>query len=208
MSSDQIKNQVNTAITDYFSTNLQKFNKEYIHSALTNSILAKNSAITSALVSLKLQRRIIPTLNTTNLFTGDTSIKYRNPLKPGSILSSYFYISVGGVSTLVKITDLPNDTPPSDSGSGVLRLVNVVNSSVVATNVGTVNYGTGVISITGITPTGIPAGVTDIRITGSIQEVNYNLTVSRSEILVQDDTTINKTGGLLAGTTVNVTASV
>ena len=208
LSSDQIKTQVNTAITEYFSANLQKFNKEYIHSALTNSILAKNSAITSALVSLKLQRRIIPTLNTTNLFTGDTSIKYRNPLKPGSILSSYFYISVGGVSTLVKITDLPNDTPPSDSGSGVLRLVNVVNSSVVATNVGTVNYGTGVISITGITPTGIPAGVTDIRITGSIQEVNYNLTVSRSEILVQDDTTINKTGGLLAGTTVNVTASV
>ena len=208
LSSDQIKTQVNTAITEYFSANLQKFNKEYIHSALTNSILAKNSAITSALVSLKLQRRIIPTLNTTNLFTGDTSIKYRNPLKPGSILSSYFYISVGGVSTLVKITDLPNDTPPSDTGSGVLRLVNVVNSSIVATNVGTVNYGTGVISITGITPTGIPAGVTDIRITGSIQEVNYNLTVSRSEILVQDDTTINKIGGLLAGTTVNVTASV
>ena len=208
LSSDQIKTQVNTAITEYFSANLQKFNKEYIHSTLTNSILAKNSAITSALVSLKLQRRIIPTLNTTNLFTGDTSIKYRNPLKPGSILSSYFYISVGGVSTLVKITDLPDDTPPSDTGSGVLRLVNIVNSSVVATNVGTVNYGTGVISITGITPTGIPAGVTDIRITGSIQEVNYNLTVSRSEILVQDDTTINKTGGLLAGTTVNVTASV
>ena len=208
LSSDQIKTQVNTAITDYFSTNLQKFNKEFIYSALTSAILAKNSSITSALVSLKLQRRIIPTLNTTNLFTGDTSIKYRNPLKPGTILSSYFFISLGGVSTLVKITDLPNDTPPNDSGSGVLRLVNVVNSSIVATNVGTVDYGTGVISISGITPTGIPAGVTDIRITGTVQEASYNLTVSRSEILVQDDTTINKIGGLLAGTTINVTTSV
>ena len=208
LSSDQIKTQVNTAITDYFSSNLQKFNKEFIYSALTSAILAKNSSITSALISLKLQRRIIPTLNTTNLFTGDTSIKYRNPLKPGTILSSYFYTSVGGVSTLVKITDLPNDTPPNDSGSGVLRLVNVVNSSIVATNVGTVDYGTGVISIAGITPTGIPAGVTDIRITGTVQEASYNLTVSRSEILVQDDTTINKIGGLLAGTTINVTTSV
>jgi len=208
LSSDQIKTQINTAVTDYFSTNLQKFNKDFIYSALTNAILAKNSSITSALVNLKLQRRIIPTLNTTNLFTGDTAIKYRNPLKPGSILSSYFYVSVGGVSTLVKITDLPNDTPSSDTGSGVLRLVNVVNSSIVATNVGTINYGTGVISISGITPTGIPAGVTDIRITGSIQEASYNLSVSRSEILVQDDTTINKIGGLLAGTTINVTPSV
>jgi hypothetical protein len=208
LSSEQIKTQVNTAITDYFSTNLQKFNKEFIYSALTSAILAKNSSITSALVSLKLQRRIIPTLNTTNLFTGDTSIKYRNPLKPGTILSSYFFISVGGVSTLVKITDLPNETPPNDSGSGTLRLVNVVNNSIVATNVGTVNYGTGVISISGITPTGIPAGVTDIRITGTVQEASYNLAVSRSEILVQDDTTINKIGGLLAGTTINVTTSV
>jgi hypothetical protein len=208
LSSEQIKAQVNTAITDYFSANLQKFNKEYIHSALTNNILAKNSAITSALLTLKLQRRIIPTLNTTNLFTGDTAIKYRNPMKPGTVLSSYFYTSVGGVSTLVKITDLPNDTPPSDTGSGVLRLVNVVNGSIVATNIGTVNYGTGVISITGITPTGIPAGVSDIRITAGIQEVNYNLMVSRNEILVKDDTTLNKTGGLLAGITVNVAASV
>jgi hypothetical protein len=208
LSSDQIKTQVNTAITDYFSTNLQKFNREFIYSALTSAILAKNSSITSALISLKLQRRIIPTLNTTNIFTGDTSIKYRNPLKPGTIFSSYFFISVGGVSTLVKITDLPNDTPPNDSGSGVLRLVNVVNSSIVAANVGTVNYGTGVVSISGITPTGTPTGVTDIRITGTVQEASYNLAVSRSEILVQDDTTINKIGGLLAGTTINVTTSV
>jgi len=50
--------------------------------------------------------------------------------------------------------------------------------------------------------------VTDIRITGSIQEANYNLTVSRNEILLLDDTTTNKTGGLVAGTTINVTSSV
>ena len=208
LSSDQIKTQVNTAITDYFSTNLQKFNKDYIHSALTNAILAKNSSITSALVNLKLQRRIIPTLNTTNLYTGDTAIKFRNPLKPGSILSSYFYTVINGVTSLVKITDLPDTSPASDTGTGTLRLVNIVNDSIILTNVGTINYGTGVVSLTNITPSGIPAGVTDIRITGSIQESNYNLVVSRSEVLVQDDTTTNKTGGLVAGTTVTVTTLV
>jgi len=208
LSSEQIKTQVNTAITDYFSTSLQKFNKSYIHSALTNAILAKNSSITSALVNLKLQRRIIPTLNTTNLYTGDTALKFRNPLKPGSIISSYFYTAINGITFLAKITDLPDTSPASDTGTGTLRLVNIVNDSVIITNVGTVNYGTGVINLTNITPTGIPAGVTDIRITGSIQEINYNLLVSRSEILVQDDTTVNKTGGLVAGTTVTVTALV
>jgi hypothetical protein len=208
LSSDQIKSQVNTAITDFFSTNLQKFNKDYIHSALTNTILAKNSSITSALVNLKLQRRIVPTLNTTNLYTGDTAIKFRNPLKPGSITSSYFYTAINGVTFLVKIADLPDTSPASDTGTGTLRLVNIVNDSVILSNVGTINYGTGVVSLTNITPTGIPAGVTDIRITGGIQETNYNLMVSRSEVLVQDDTTTNKTGGLVAGTTVTVTALV
>ena len=103
---------------------------------------------------------------------------------------------------------LPNDTPPSNTGSGVLRLVNIVNNAIVSSNVGTVDYGTGIISLTGITPSGIPAGVTDIRITGTIQEANYNLNVSRNEILLLDDTTTNRTGGLVAGTTINVTSSV
>ena len=115
---------------------------------------------------------------------------------------------MSGVSTLVKITDLPDDSPPSNTGSGVLRLVNITNETVVNTNIGTVDYGTGIVTITSITPTGIPTGVTDIRITGSVQETNYNLVVSRNEILVQDDTTTNRVGGLVAGTNITVTASV
>jgi hypothetical protein len=208
LSSDQIKTLVNNTINEYFSTNLQKFNKEYIHSALVNNILDKNSSITSALITLKLQRRIVPTLNTLNIYTGDTSIKYRNPLKPGTVNSSYFYVNVNGVSTLVRITDIPNTSPASDTGTGTLRAVNIVNGVVVYSNIGTINYGTGVISISGITPTGIPAGVTDIRISAGVQESYYNLVVSRNEILVQDDTTTNKTGGLIAGTNVTVTTSV
>ena len=89
-----------------------------------------------------------------------------------------------------------------------MRAVNIVNGVVVYSNIGTINYGTGVISISGITPTGIPAGVTDIRISAGVQESYYNLVVSRNEILVQDDTTTNKTGGLIAGTNVTVTTSV
>jgi len=208
LSADQIKSQVNTTITTFFANNVQKFNKNYIHSTLIKDILATNSSITSALVTLKLQRRIIPVLNTTNLFTGDTAIKFRNPLEPGTILSSFFFVSLAGVSTLVKITDLPDSTPSSDSGSGVLRLINTVNNSVISSNVGTVDYGTGILTLSGITPTGIPAGVTDIRITGSVQQANYNLSVSRNEVLVQDDTTTNKIGGLVAGTNITVTASV
>jgi len=208
LSAEQIKALANTAITNYFSTELQKFNKNFNHYKLTNLIQASHSSITNVLLNLKIQKRIIPTLNTTNVFTGSTAIKYRNPIKPGSVLSSYYYTSVNGVSTLVKITDLPNDTPPSDTGSGVLRLINTTTGSVVSNNIGTIDYGNGIISITSITPVGITSGATDIRITASIQESNYNLSISKDEILVQDDTTTNKVSGLIAGTNIVVTSLV
>jgi hypothetical protein len=208
LSSEQIKTQVNEAITNYFSVNLQKFNKNYIHSTLINAILSKNNSITSALLTVKLQRRLLPTLNTVNVFSGDTSIKFRNAIKPGTLASSFFFITVNGVTTLVKIIDIPDTTPSSDTGTGTLRIVNATTGVVLSSNIGTVSYGTGIVSIASITPTGLPAGTTDIRITCSIQEASYNLSVSRNEILIQDDTTTNKPGGLVAGTIVNVTALV
>jgi hypothetical protein len=208
LSSEDIKALADTAIANYFLTDLQKFNKTFNHFKLTNIIQESQASITGVLLSLKLQKRIIPTLNTTNVFTGNSALRYRNPIKPGSISSSYFFATVNGNATLVKITDIPNDTPPSDTGSGVLRLVNAVTGAVVNSNIGTVNYGTGVVGITSIIPTGIPAGVTDIRVSASIQETNYNLSVYRNEILIQDDTTTNKIGGLIAGTNVTVTSSV
>jgi len=208
LSSEQIKAQVNEAITTYFSTSLQKFNKNYIHSSLINAILAKNNSITSALLTVKLQRRVLPTLNTVNVFSGDTSIKFRNAIKPGTLSSSFFFITVNGVTTLVKITDLPDTTPSSDTGTGTLRIVNATTGVILSPNIGTISYGTGIVNVTSITPTGLPAGTTDIRITGSVQEASYNLSVSRNEILIQDDTTTTRTGGLVAGTIVNVTALV
>ena len=208
LTGEDIKALADTAIANYFLSDLQKFNKTFNHFKLTNLIQESHPSITGVLLSLKLQRRIIPTLNTTNVFTGNSALRYRNPIKPGSISSSYFFTTVNGNATLVRIADIPNDTPPSDTGSGVLRLVNAVTGAVVNNNIGTVNYGTGIVSITSIVPTGIPAGVTDIRVAASIQETNYNLSVSRNEILIQDDTTTNKIGGLVAGTNVTVTSSV
>ena len=207
-SSEDIKSLVSSTITNYFSTDLQKFNKSYNNSKLTNLITEASSSITSTLLTIKIQRRVIPTLNTLNVFSADSAIKFRNPIKPGTVLSSYFYININGTSTLVKINDVPTDSPPSDTGSGVLRLVNIANNAVVQTNIGTVNYSTGDITITGITPTGTTSGVTDIRVTASVQEASYNLSVSRNEVLVLDDTTTNKIGGLNPGTTITVTPVV
>ena len=109
---------------------------------------------------------------------------------------------------MVKITDLPDSTPPDLNGSGVLRLVDTVSGLTVNAGVGTVNYATGVVSITGITPSGFPTGISELNLTCGIQNVGQNLSVSRNEILVIDDNTLNATGGTIAGVTINMTSSV
>ena len=208
LTSGAVKTLIDSTITNYFSSELQKFNKTYNNSKLISLILAANSAINSVIITIKLQRRVVPVLSTGNTYTGDASIKFVNPITPGEVVSSYFFVNVNGDQTLVKITDLPNDTPPNNQGSGVLRLINPVTGAIVSSDTGTVNYATGELTIPSLTPIALPAGTTDIRINAGVQESYYNLNVYKNQILVQDDTAVNLASGLVAGVTVTSTAIV
>jgi len=208
LTSGAVKTLIDSTITNYFSSELQKFNKTYNNSKLISLILAANTAINSVIITIKLQKRVVPVLSASNTYTGDASIKFVNPVTPGEVVSSYFFVNVNGDQTLVKISDLPNDTPPNNQGSGVLRLINPVTGAIVSSDTGTVNYATGELSIPSLTPIALPAGTTDIRINAGVQESYYNLNVYKNQILVQDDTAVNAASGLVAGVTVTSTAIV
>jgi hypothetical protein len=116
---------------------------------------------------------------------------------------------VGTTQTLVKIIDIPNQSPPSNTGDGTLKLVNSSNAeTIIDSSFGTINYSTGEVSITGFTPIGFQTGVTDLRLNASVQDSNYDLTLYRNEIFLLDDTEINLSAGRNAGTSVTATAIV
>jgi hypothetical protein len=204
LSSSGIQTLVNQAITSYFSSDLQKFNKTYNRSTLINNIKIANKSIESVNIVEKLQRRIQLVLNTDNIFTSKTAIKFRNSIQPGQLSSSYFYVLYNNASTLVKIVDIPDDSPPNLNGYGTLRLVNTATGSTVSTSIGTVDYANGIVSITKITPVGFPTDVGELAITCGLQNIGNNLNLSRNEIFVQDDYTLNAVGGRQAGTTFNI----
>ena len=208
LSSEEIKSSVITTIEDYFSNNLQKFNKTFNYSKLIESILNTNTSIDSVVLTIRAQRRITPVLSAENTYTGNSSIKFRNPIRPGTISSSYFYVVHDSVQTLVKIVDLPDQMPPSDTGTGTLRLVSVATGITVVSNLGTVNYSSGNMEITSITPTSVPSNIIDIRILASIQESSYNIVSSRNEVLVLDDTAADGVGGLVSGINITVLPNV
>ena len=115
---------------------------------------------------------------------------------------------VGGVSILVQIVDSPDDSPPDINGMGTLKLVNAVTGATVNTNIGTVDYRSGILSITEITPTGFPVDIKEINITCGLQTTGIDLSISKNEIFVIDDSTLNALGGLSAGAVINMTAAV
>jgi len=202
LSNSQIKTLATNAITNYFANNLEKFDADFYLSKLSKAIDDSSSAIVGSLITLSLQKRIEPTLNVNNSFLSSDSIRFFHKIKPYGISSTRFNIIVGTETTAVTITDTPNDTPINDNGLGTLILKNVLTGSTVSTNIGSINYATGEITITSLLPIGYPSGQTDIRINARLQEASYNLVANREQIIVLDDSTLDPLASRQSGLTV------
>ena len=144
-------------------------------------------------------------LGTVNTFTQDDSFKFESPLQPGTVSSSRFFSLISNTTTLVNLTDVPDTSPPDNTGTGTLVLRNSTTNEILNNNKGNVNYGTGEVIITDITPTALPNNVTDFRVTASVQQTGHNIKAERNQILVRDTTIANAAAGREAGLSVNVT---
>jgi hypothetical protein len=202
--SSTITNIVDNTVKQYFSTNLQKFNKNFNKSELVKLILQSDLAISSVLISLTVQKRAVLPLNVENSFTRESTFKLRTPIIPGSLSSSRFFTPTVGTSTLVNIVDIPSTMPPSSTGIGRLAILDSVTKSILIQDVGSVSYGTGEITIPQLTLSGLPLNVVDFRFTASVQEQAQNLKAFRNQILVLDDSDLNAAVGRNKGLTINV----
>jgi hypothetical protein len=203
----QIKNLAVTAIQNYFLTDLQKFNKDFIFSKLSRTIDALDDSIVGNLMSVKLQRRIEPLLGgKNNNYVGGAKIQFKNGLQPGTLTSTRFVVSVNGQAIEAILKDIPNDVVPNNIGSGTLYLVKADTGMVLSKNYGTINYGTGDVTITNLALIGYPVDTTDVRLTATIQEEFLDIAVSKNQIILLDDSTLNSDANRSQGLTVNTIA--
>ena len=207
-SSNNIQSIVATAVRNYFSNDLQKFNNDFNKSKLSKLILDSDTSIESVLILIKIQKRLIPILNAVNSFIDDEKIKFENSIVPGSLVTSRFFVSSANALTLSNIVDIPDNNPSRLDGTGSLRLINSSTGVTLQSNIGTVTYSSGEVSINSFTPVSLPNNVNDFRITASIQETSHNIQANRNQILVLDDSTLNAQIGREAGLTVSVTPAV
>jgi hypothetical protein len=195
----QIEILVRSEIENYFKTELQKFNKNFIYSKMSKKIDAIDASIIGNVSTIKVQKRIVPVIGAQNGYTGSSIIKFANKLVSGSITSTAFYYTVNGVVYTAYLQD--NITSAT---TGTLDLLDFYTNSVLVSSIGTVNYAAGEISFIRLNPTGYLENATDIRIYSRITELDIAST--RDLILVIDDgktdTTIKRTPGLSVTVTV------
>ena len=183
-SENTLKSEIDTSITNYFTTDLQKFDQKFRYSVLTKKIDNTDSAIRNSKTSLKYQMWITPvTLATVSTYT----MEFNNPVTKGSISSTSFTASDGNTYSLI------------DDSAGVIKNTKitsgVVDSPAVyftlpdgSTTQGTIDYTTGKVILSNFNPYTITDGTTSIRMNVTPETNNQDITPLREQILTLDST--------------------
>jgi len=143
-STDTIKSEVITAVTNYNTNTLQKFDAIYRHSKLTGLIDDTDNSILSNITTIKIRKSFTPTLLSSNKY----DIYFRNALfNPHSGHNA----TDGGIlsSTGFKIDGNDNEMFLDDDGAGNVRLYRLsagIRTYINSTQ-GTINYTSGQITL-------------------------------------------------------------
>jgi len=156
LTSSRIASEVRTVIDSYFTNNLNKLSKNFYYSDLIRSIVNTTQSIFSATVQIKMHKQEYAFLNSLN----DYTISFNTPLEKDTVFSTYFTTVVGGINTEVYVAENSSNTR---SSLGTLVLKRVTDDVVVSTNVGTISYADGIITVPQVYITSLSGGQNFIR---------------------------------------------
>lgn len=180
-----LKSEITTAISNYNTNTLQKFDGVFRHSKVTGLIDDVDNSILSNVTSLLIRKTFTPTLSSSTRY----DIYFRNGIfNPHAGHKS----GTGGVITTSGFK-VPNDEKIyflDDDGNGNIRRYYFVGAvrTYVNTTQGTVNYTTGQITINSLTV----ASVENIRGTSStvievtVEPASYDIVPVRDQIIEID----------------------
>lgn len=172
---------VTSKIEDYFSTNLNELKKNFYHSKLQNDIAKLSDSIIGVNLEMRLVKKLTPTLGVSARYEP----KFNNKIMPNAVRSNFFIANLNGSRSEVFLADKPNldVTAPVYSGQGVLQLKTKSKGVVVADNIGTIDYDTGVLDIVALNITEISGVLNEeLRVVATPHESSRNIS---TDILVR-----------------------
>jgi hypothetical protein len=221
LSTEDIRSFVQEAIEEYFVTELQSLEKGFVYSQFIDYIQRQfeDGVLVSVLVDMTVQRR----LNLLETRQTSGTINLLTPLRKNTIRSTNFLTIVNDVEYTAYVRDLP----PADTTqqTGTLQLVDETTGNVLVSDVGLVDYLTGLLTYNNISITGYLGEAQDWRIAAQPQTLSTDIFTtivrttafteyavsplpSRNTIIVLDDSTPDAPAGLAAGLKITVTPTV
>ena len=185
---DTLKTLISSSISNYFTSDLQKFDNKFRYSKLAGAIDNTNSSVRNSKTSIKYQMQIAPT---TLAVAATYTMEFNTTLAKGTLTSTAFTASDGFTYTLI------------DDSLGNVKLVRSTYSSGTITidvpttymtlvsgseNLGTIDYTTGKVILNSFTPHSISDGKSYIKMTITPGTNNQDVTPLREQIITTDST--------------------
>ena len=190
---------ITTAINNYSTTSLEKFEQVFRYSPFTTLIDEADPAILSNITTIKMSKTFTPTLASALKYTTSFSNKLYHPYDGyNKILTG---VVAGGIlsSSGFTITGDANTYYLEDDGSGLVNAYYISGTSKVyltSGSVGTIDYTTGDVVLTKINIGSVGnvdgAASTAIRLT--VQPASNDVVPVRNQILEIDSTNLSVTG--------------
>ena len=198
-SSDTLKSEITTAITNYNTNTLQKFDAVYRHSKLTGLIDDVDTSILSNITTIKIRKSFTPTISSSTKY----DIFFRNSLfNPHTGHNA----TAGGIlsSTGFKVTGSDLEQFLDDDGNGNVRRYKMDGSARSYANAtqGTIDYSSGLVEINSLNVSNIEnirgAASTVIEVTVKpnsndivpIRNQVLEIDVANSSVTVEADTLV------------------
>jgi hypothetical protein len=216
LTTSRIESEVRAVVQSFFTNNVNKLQKNFYYSRLLSAVAGTTQSIFSASIQVLMHKRI-------EVFTGvpeDYVIRFNTPLEIETLRTTTFTTTIGTQEYDVYITD-QHDITVGDIGTLVMKRAS--DDVIVLSNVGTVDYTTGVVNITDllidsgsgtelriyVEPFGDAPNIltTDLTSTSNVSTAAVFPYAARNTVLTLDTSAANSVTNIPAGLTVTAIAN-
>ena len=214
LTSSRIESEVRTVIESFFTNNVNKLQKNFYYSKLLSAVVGTTQSIFSASIQVLMHKRI-------PIFTGvaeDYVIRFNGPLAFETLKTTSFNTTIGTQNYDVYLMD-QHDITVGDIGTLVMKRVS--DDTIVLSNTGSVDYTTGVVTITDLSidletelriyvePFGDAPNIltTDLTSTSNVSTAAVFPYAARNTVLTLDTSAANSVSNILVGLSVTAVAN-
>lgn len=157
LTSSRIESEVRNVINNFFTNNVNKLQKNFYYSKLLSAVIGTTQSIFSASIQVKLHKRIPVIFG----LSEDYVVRFNGGIQPETLRSTYFNTTITGTQYEVYLTDTHVETV-GDIGTIVMKRAS--DGAIVSSNIGSVDYTTGVINLSNIVIDSLSGNETELRI--------------------------------------------